>query len=215
MLEKHQLTGPNFNEWFRAFKLVVRTEKLQDVFKTTLPHAPAAGADAQALADWVVLFYRHNEVACLMLGTMYPKLYQQFEHNFPLEMVTELQKMYGKPPSVKLQELVNMFHSSFVQNYNIQSMEKTISEVHSLLIEFKKSYKRNKQPIVGASSTPQVMAIQGGKVQKYKPQGKAKGKGSGKGPQNSYPNKLKKPQPYKNKRPKKDGQCQQCKEEGH
>nr|GEY10768.1 hypothetical protein [Tanacetum cinerariifolium] len=83
MLEKHQLTGPNFNEWFRALKLVVRIEKLHNVFKTALPPAPPAGADAQALVDW---------------------------------------------------------------------------------------------PIVGASSTPQVMAIQGGRVQKYKPQGKAKGK---------------------------------------
>nr|GEZ31604.1 hypothetical protein [Tanacetum cinerariifolium] len=92
MLEKHQLTGPNFNDWFHALKLVVRTEKLQYVFETALPPAPAAGADAQALADWAVLFYRHNEVACLMLGTMSPKLYQQFEHNSPLEMVTELQK---------------------------------------------------------------------------------------------------------------------------
>nr|GEU76353.1 hypothetical protein [Tanacetum cinerariifolium] len=71
MLEKHQLTGPNFNEWFRALKLVVH---------------------------WAFLFDRHNEVACLMLGTMSPKLYQQFEHNSPLEMVTELQKIYGKPP---------------------------------------------------------------------------------------------------------------------
>nr|GEX10250.1 hypothetical protein [Tanacetum cinerariifolium] len=72
MLEKHQLTRPNFNEWFRALKLVVRTEKLQDVFETALPPAPAAGADAQALADWAVLFDRYNEVACLMLGTMPP-----------------------------------------------------------------------------------------------------------------------------------------------
>nr|GEV40879.1 reverse transcriptase domain-containing protein [Tanacetum cinerariifolium] len=94
-------------------------------------------------------------------------------------------------------------------------MEKTISEVHSLLIEFKKSIKRNKQPIVGASSTPQVMAIQGGKVQKYKPQGKAKGKEKGKGPQNSYPTKPKKSQPYKKEHLAKDGKCHHCKEEGH
>nr|GEZ57816.1 hypothetical protein [Tanacetum cinerariifolium] len=86
MLEKHQLTGPNFNVWFRALKLVVRTEKLHDVFETALPPAPIAGADAQALEDWAVLFYRHNEVACLMLGTMSPKLFQQFKHNSPLDM---------------------------------------------------------------------------------------------------------------------------------
>ncbi|GKE86826.1 hypothetical protein Tco_1560568, partial [Tanacetum coccineum] len=99
----------------------------------------------------------------------------------------------------------------------MQSMEKTISEVHSFLIEFEKSIKRNKQPIVGASSTPQVMAIQGGRVQKYKPQGKAKGKGKGKGKglQNSYPTKPKKPQPYKKEHPTKDGQRHHCKEEGH
>nr|GFA89609.1 hypothetical protein [Tanacetum cinerariifolium] len=205
MLEKHQLTGPYFNEWFCALKLVVLTEKLHDVFDTALSPARAAGADAQALADWVVL------------ETMSPRLYHQFEHNSPLEMVTELQKMYGKPSGVELQEVVNMFHSSFVQNYNMQSMEKTISEVHSLLIEFEKSIKRNKQPVVGASSTPQVMAIQGGRVQKYKPQGKAKkkGKGKGKGPQNSYRTKPKKPQPYKKERPAKDGECHQYKEEGH
>nr|GEY00017.1 hypothetical protein [Tanacetum cinerariifolium] len=73
----------------------------------------------------------------------------------------------------------------------------------------------NKQPIVGVSFTPQVMAIQGGRVQKYKPQGKAKGKGKCKGPQNSYPTKPKKPQPYKKECLAKDGQCHNCKEEGH
>ncbi|GJZ96888.1 putative retrotransposon protein [Tanacetum coccineum] len=235
MLEKRQLTGPNFNEWFRALKLVMRTEKLHDVFETALPSAPTAGADAQALADWAVLFYIHNEVACLMLGTMSPKLYQQFEHNSPLEM-TEGQSVsdhvllmksyldqlatlnYAFPDKVSISFILNSLSSefqAFVQNYNMQSMEKTISEVHSLLIKFEKSIKRNKQPIVGASSTPQVMAVQGGRVQKYKPQGEAKGKGKGKGLQNSYPTKPKKPQPYKKERLAKDGQCHHCKEEGH
>nr|GFC47987.1 hypothetical protein [Tanacetum cinerariifolium] len=97
----------------------------------------------------------------------------------------------------------------------MQSVEKTISEVHSLLIEFEKSIKRNKQPIVGASSTPQVMEIQSGRVQKYKPQSKAKGKGNGRGPQNSYPTKPKKPQLYKKEHLAKDRQCHHCKEEGH
>ncbi|GJY97242.1 putative RNA-directed DNA polymerase [Tanacetum coccineum] len=97
----------------------------------------------------------------------------------------------------------------------MQSMEKTISEVHSLLIEFEKSIKRNKQPIVGASFTPQVMANQGGRVQKDKPQGKAKGKYKGKGLKKSYHTKPKKHQPYKKERPAKDGQCHHYKEEGH
>ncbi|GKC65340.1 retrotransposon protein, putative, ty1-copia subclass [Tanacetum coccineum] len=59
------------------------------------------------------------------------------------------------------------------------------------------------------------MAIQSGRVQKNKPQGKAKGKEKGKGLKNSYPTKPKKPQPYKKERTAKDGQCHHCKEEGH
>nr|GFA46405.1 hypothetical protein [Tanacetum cinerariifolium] len=225
MLEKHTLTGPNFNEWFRALKLVVRTEKIQDVFETTLPPRPVGVRDAP-----------------------------QFEHKTPLEMYNELYQMYGKPSGVELEELIHLFHTckqgdrtsvsdhfllmksyldqlaslnytfddkiaigfilesltsdfhGFVQNYNMQSMGKTLSEVHQMLIEYEKGIKKNKQQTVGASSsTPQVMAIQGGRVQK-KPHGKAKGKGKAKGGQYSYPSKTKKPQPQKKERPKKEGQ---------
>nr|GEX83468.1 hypothetical protein [Tanacetum cinerariifolium] len=109
MLEKHTLTGPNFNEWFRALKLVVRTDKIQDVFETALP--PHAPVDPQALAEWTAKYDRHNEVACLMLGSMTPRLYQQFKHKTHLEMYNELYQMYGKPPGVELQELIHLFHT--------------------------------------------------------------------------------------------------------
>nr|GFC97700.1 hypothetical protein [Tanacetum cinerariifolium] len=113
-----------------------------------------------------------------------------------------------------LKSLTSDFHE-FVQNYNMQSMGKTLSEVHQMLIEYKKGIKKNKQQTVGAFfSTPQVMAIQGGRVQK-KPHGKAKGKGKAKGGQYSYPSKTKKPQPQKKEHPAKEGQCHHCKEVGH
>nr|GFD45780.1 hypothetical protein [Tanacetum cinerariifolium] len=78
-----------------------------------------------------------------------------------------------------------------------------------------KGIKKNKQQTVGASSsTLQVMAIQGGKVQK-KPHGKVKGKRKAKGGQYSYPSKTKKPQPQMKERLAKKGQCHHCKEVGH
>nr|GFC36162.1 hypothetical protein [Tanacetum cinerariifolium] len=91
----------------------------------------------------------------------------------------------------------------------------TLSEVHQMVIEYKKGIKKNKQQTVGASSSiPHVMVIQGGRVQK-KPHGKAKGKGKAKVGQYSYPSKTKKPQPQKKKRPAKEGQCHHCKEVGN
>nr|GFA92059.1 hypothetical protein [Tanacetum cinerariifolium] len=237
MLEKHTLTGPNFNEWFRALKLVVCTEKIQDVFETTLPSRPVGVGDAPDCIS--------------SLNTT------------PLEMYNELYQMYGKPPGVELQEFIHLFHTckqgdgastsdhfllmksyldqlaslnytfddkiaigfilesltsdfhGYVQNYNMQSMGKTLFEVHQMLIEYEKGIKKNKQQTVGASSfTPQVMAIQGGRVQK-KPHGKAKGKGNAKGGQYSYPSKTKNPQPQKKECPTKEGQCHHCKEVGH
>nr|GFB32531.1 hypothetical protein [Tanacetum cinerariifolium] len=234
---------------------------------SALPPRPVgvedAPVDPQALAEWTAKYDRHNEVSCLMLGSMTPRLYQQFEHKTLLEMYNELYQMYGKPPGVELQELIHLFHTckqgdgtlvsdhfllmksyldqlaslnytfddkitigfilesltsdfhGFMQNYNMQSIGKTLSEVHQMLIEYEKGIKKNKQQTVGASSsTPQVMAIQGGRVQK-KPHGKAKGKRKAKGGQYSYPSKTKKPQPQKKERPTKERQCHHYKEVGH
>ncbi|GJV69575.1 retrotransposon protein, putative, ty1-copia subclass [Tanacetum coccineum] len=62
----------NFNEYVvTCAQIVGVTEKYWMFLKHSLPPAPAASADNQALADWNALFDRHNEVACLMLGTMY------------------------------------------------------------------------------------------------------------------------------------------------
>ncbi|GKF66834.1 hypothetical protein Tco_0193351, partial [Tanacetum coccineum] len=90
--------------------------------------------------------------------------------------------MYGKPPGVELQELVNMFHSCKQDegqsvSDHVLLMKNYMDQLATLNYTFPdKVIKRNKQQIVGASSTPHVMAIQSGRVQKNKPQGKAKGK---------------------------------------
>ncbi|GJR43209.1 hypothetical protein Tco_1311312 [Tanacetum coccineum] len=63
--------------------------------------------------------------------------------------------------------------AGFLRNYNMHNMGKTIRELHALLIEYEKSLPKK-------VATPQVMAIQGGRIQKAnKKSQKAKGKGSG------------------------------------
>ncbi|GJT33389.1 hypothetical protein Tco_0923808 [Tanacetum coccineum] len=72
--------------------------------------------------------------------------------------------------------------AGFVRNYNMHNMGKTIGELHAMLIEYEKGLPKK-------AATPQVMAIQGGKIQKAnkKPlnaKGKGKGKGKGKDKRN-------------------------------
>ncbi|GKF15274.1 hypothetical protein Tco_0056736, partial [Tanacetum coccineum] len=91
----------------------------------------------------------------------------------------------------------------FVRNYNMHNMGKTIGELHAMLIEY--------------AATPQVLAIQGGKIQKPKKKPQAtKGKGKCKGKSNlAFTPKPKNPSLAKKKHPKKDATCQHCKEVGH
>ncbi|GKD01367.1 hypothetical protein Tco_1171641 [Tanacetum coccineum] len=49
--------------------------------------------------------------------------------------------------------------AGFVRNYNMHNMGKTISELHALLIEYENGLPKK-------AATPQVMAIQDGRIQK-------------------------------------------------
>ncbi|GJR44832.1 retrotransposon protein, putative, ty1-copia subclass [Tanacetum coccineum] len=109
--------------------------------------------------------------------------------------------MYGKPPGVELQELVNMFHSCK------QAEGQSVSD-HVLLM---KSYLDQLATLNYAF--PEVKVSISFILNSLS--SKAKGKEKGKGLKNSYPTKPKKPQPYKKERPAKDGKCHHCKEEGH
>ncbi|GKC09164.1 retrotransposon protein, putative, ty1-copia subclass, partial [Tanacetum coccineum] len=68
------------------------------------------------------------------------------------------------------------------------------------------------------AATPQVMAIQGGRIQKANKKSlnaKGKGKGKGKGKDKSYIPKPKNPKPSAKEHPTKDDTCHHCKEVGH
>ncbi|GJV19599.1 retrotransposon protein, putative, ty1-copia subclass, partial [Tanacetum coccineum] len=81
--------------------------------------------------------------------------------------------------------------AGFVRNYNMHNIRKTIGELHALLIEYEKGLPKK-------AATPQVMAIQGGRIQKANKKSqkaKGKGKGKGKGKDKSYIPKPKNPKP--------------------
>ncbi|GKG35100.1 hypothetical protein Tco_0440254, partial [Tanacetum coccineum] len=71
----------------------------------------------------------------------------------------------------------------------MHNMGKTIGELHDLLIEYEKGLPKK-------AATPQVMAIQGGRIQKANKKSqnaKGNGKGKGKGKDKSYIPKPKNP----------------------
>nr|GEZ64661.1 putative ribonuclease H-like domain-containing protein [Tanacetum cinerariifolium] len=165
MFEREKLPENNFNDWFHQLKLVLRVEKKMFVIEQPIPSTIAANSAANVLAEWHALYDAHNEVACLMLGSMTPKLHRQFENYSPYEMLQELRSMFKKQAGVESD------FTGFVRNYNMHNMRKTIGKLHVMLIEYENGLPKK-------AETLQVMMIKGGKIQKSNKKSlKAKGKG--------------------------------------
>ncbi|GJT62022.1 retrotransposon protein, putative, ty1-copia subclass [Tanacetum coccineum] len=93
----------------------------------------------------------------------------------------------------------------------MHNMEKTTDELHALLIEYEKGLPKK-------VATPQVMAIQGGRIQKANKKSlndKGKCKGKGKGKDKSYIPKPKNPKPYAKEHPEMDDAATTAKEMEH
>nr|GEZ18821.1 hypothetical protein [Tanacetum cinerariifolium] len=71
------------------------------VMEQPITPAPAADSIANVLAEWNALYDAHNEMACLMLGSMTPELHGQFENYSLYEMIQELRFMFEKPDGVE------------------------------------------------------------------------------------------------------------------
>lgn len=110
MLEREKLSGPNFNDWFRQLRIVLRAEKKSYILEEQTPVVPGANATTEELAAYSDAYDRHNEVACLMLGSMNADLQKQFENYFPLDMINELKSLYEKQAGVELFDLVDQLH---------------------------------------------------------------------------------------------------------
>ena len=88
--EREKLTGKNFNDWYRALRIVLRMMSASDILTKPLPAEPAETATEAERAEFAREWKRHDDVACLMLGSMDPTLQKQFESYTPQHMLVEL-----------------------------------------------------------------------------------------------------------------------------
>ncbi|GJW23715.1 retrotransposon protein, putative, ty1-copia subclass [Tanacetum coccineum] len=60
---------------------------------------------------WNAVYDAHNEVACLMLGSMTPELHGRLENSSPYEMLQKLKSMFKKQVGVERFDLIQTFHA--------------------------------------------------------------------------------------------------------
>nr|GEZ30249.1 hypothetical protein [Tanacetum cinerariifolium] len=215
MFEREKLLENNFKDLFRQLKLVLRVEKKMYVVEQPIPPAPATDSAANEIksmfekqagverCDLIQTFWAYKQEDGKPVGAYVLKIKDYMEQLEPYGYVL-LQDL-----SVGL--ILNGFTSDFVgfvRNYNMHNMWKKIDELHALLIEYEKGLPKK-------ATTPQLMAIQGGRIQKTNKKSqkaKGKGKGKGKGKDKSYIPKPKNPKPSAKEHTVKNDVCLHYKE---
>ncbi|GJU86096.1 retrotransposon protein, putative, ty1-copia subclass [Tanacetum coccineum] len=138
------------------------------------------------------------------------------------KLLIELKSMFEKQAGVERFDLIQTFHAWKLKEG--KSVSSYVLKMNGHVEQLKRLGYVVPQDLSVAlimaslDATPQVMAIQCGRIQKANKKllnAKAKGKGKGKGKDKSYMPKPKNPKPSAKEHPAKDDACHHCKEVGH
>ncbi|GJV91944.1 hypothetical protein Tco_1539757 [Tanacetum coccineum] len=155
--EKQKLTGLNFMEWYRNLRIMLSIEDKLLFLEQPIPSMPAS-----------------KEIDALMLMTMDPDIQKNLKQLGSYDMLKELKTLYKHQ---EILQTVREFHAckqeegylilvslrkeydGFVQNYNMHSMGKIVTELHAML-------KLHEQTLPPKEAAPALHAIRAGRVQK-------------------------------------------------
>ncbi|GKD77239.1 zinc finger, CCHC-type containing protein [Tanacetum coccineum] len=237
--EKQKLTGPNFMYWYRNLQIMLSVEDRLPFLEQPIPAMPVPPA-GQVLPSNVLNTHSawvkaSKEITGLMLMTMEPDIQNNLEQLGTYDMLKELKTLYAQQAEHELLQTVREFHAckheegylilvslrkeydSFMQNYNMHCIGKTVTELHAKL-------KLHEQTLPPKDVAPALHAIRAGRVQKNqkkKPHKAAKGNqgkakmGYAHVPAPPFAPKPKNPPTPKKDNPVKDAICHQCGEVGH
>ncbi|GKC50473.1 zinc finger, CCHC-type containing protein [Tanacetum coccineum] len=218
--EKQKLTGPNFIDWYRQLRLVLSTEDKEKYLEQLIPAAPVAAAlldqpiPPQALAtynEWVknqkkMEDYQAEQELLQTVRDFHTCKQEEGQSvsSYVLKMksyIDQLERL-GHPVTLNLGVsliLVGLSkeYDSFVQNYNMHIMGKTVNELHAML-------KLHEETLPKKVAAPALHAIRAGK-----------GKKAYANADPSYAPKPKNLPPPKKDNPAKDVICHHYGEVGH
>ncbi|GJS77536.1 zinc finger, CCHC-type containing protein [Tanacetum coccineum] len=164
---------------------------------------PAADSEAQVLAQWNAVYDAYNK-----------ELKSMFEKQARVERFDMIQTFHAcKQEEGKPVRPYGLKIKGYVEQ--LKCLGYVLPQDLSVGLIMASLYKKG---LPKKAATPQVMVIQGGRIQKANKKSqnaKGNGKGIGKGKDKSYIPKLKTPKPSAKEHPTKDDTCHHCKEVGH
>ncbi|GJR87485.1 hypothetical protein Tco_0211496 [Tanacetum coccineum] len=179
--EKQKLTGPNFIDWYRQLRIVLSIKDKLNYLEQPLPPVPVA-LKGQQVAPEIIAAHTawikgSKEIAGLMLMTIEPEIQQNLENLHANDMLKELKTLFAQQAEqsrsfFRLRDLFTIASmrkgnllalsliliglrkefDSFVQNYNMHSLGKTVNELHAMLKLHEQTLPKNNAPALCYSS---------------------------------------------------------------
>ena len=145
ILDTHRLTGPNFKDWLRNYRIILGSEKLTHVLDQDPPAMPARPTAEQraSLEKWT---NDDNKVRYYMLGAMSDDLQCQHENILTTrQMLAHLQELFGEQSrTAKYQVCQRLFKAKMRDGQSVQdhclTMIKDLEELEKLGIILDKDF---------------------------------------------------------------------------
>ncbi|KAL8135558.1 hypothetical protein AgCh_010263 [Apium graveolens] len=94
ILDAHKLTGPNYADWLRNLRIVLRIERLEYVIDSPKPTESASDAHNDEHVVYRRWIDDANVAQCIMLASMNIELQKQHEHMDAHTILMNLQELY-------------------------------------------------------------------------------------------------------------------------
>ncbi|GJV66129.1 hypothetical protein Tco_1476957 [Tanacetum coccineum] len=155
-------------EWYHNLRIILSVEDKLLFLEQPIPAMPVPDEGQVRPPDvlnthttWVKA---SKEIVGLILMTMDPDIQKNFEHLGAYDMLKELKTLYAQQADQTVREfhaliLVSLRkeYDGFVQNYNMHSMGKTVTELHAML-------KLHKQTLPPKEVAPALHAIRARRI---------------------------------------------------
>ena len=104
ILDANKLTGPNFLDWHRNLRIVLKHEKIGYVLEQSFPLVPTENSTQEEVAAYNKHSDDDNTAACVMLAAMSPELQKQHEGMDAYTMIFHLKELYDEQSRVERYE---------------------------------------------------------------------------------------------------------------
>ncbi|XP_057996544.1 uncharacterized protein LOC131175879 [Hevea brasiliensis] len=94
ILDANKLTGPNFLDWYRNLRIVLKQEKRLYVLEHAKPGIPPVDAPEEVLSEFIHHTDDDEQATCVMLASMSPELQRQHENMDSQTIILHLKELF-------------------------------------------------------------------------------------------------------------------------